>query len=286
MFPIGSSFKNILFTRGFPMYGMVRSTSTLFSSLHAVGRHSSGMNSARPALRFSFSSSRRDDEPLRGEDNPFINCTESGLQALYEKIALNDVSAMKRVEKPVTLKDGTRARISVLGIRDAQEVGRFYASLSPGTMSVIASSSCAYRHRGKDASDYQAATFRSALTSDVVLGIKVCDKEGKEMLAAITFYLRPGSGEKDGLCLPYGTVAADAFQGKGMGVELKKAQIECARLDGMGAMFNKNLNENTVKIWRKAAAELGLRFTETKRDTWYGTEWNYRIDLRDPDLRH
>jgi GNAT superfamily N-acetyltransferase len=184
------------------------------------------------------------------------------------------------------LKEGGTARISLLTPEDTKDVERFYERLSHTTMSIIKSSTCAYRNRGRDASNYQSYLFLSALADNVVLGIKATGKSGTEQLSAISFYLRPRDRKRDRLCMPYGTVVADEFQGKGMGVALKKAQIECAKLDGMVAMVNSDMTQNTVKVWRKATAELGLRFTETTTNSWCGPVQDYRIDFGESTIRH
>jgi hypothetical protein len=238
MFPILAYFQKIIPAAGVCKHSMRLSTSLPFKNMRSPYKAPAGrgapFNKFYPAPSRRFSSDEKcdkwpewhggDTKKLLGDANPY-QAWEN--ERLHKAIAANDVTAMKCVEGPVTMKDGAKGTLRVLSPKDVRDVERFYKTLLARSRQAIQDSPCLNRDRGDVPDFYQSYRFLTALGTDLILGVKApIFSGGSQLLIAVTFYQRPRPGTNDRECWPYGTIVADGFQGKGLGTELKKAQIE------------------------------------------------------------
>jgi GNAT superfamily N-acetyltransferase len=196
-------------------------------------------------------------------------------------IAETSGTHMKNVGGAVMLKDGTEATVCILTPGDSTLAGRFYADLSWETIRTIRKSPCMFRLYGNEAADYMGKLFADSAADDqcVAIGVKAGDQDGKEKLVGLTFYRRAGDGS-DTTCFPYGTVVADDYQGKGVAVAMKLAQIESARTDGFKEMRSYANDPATIAVLKKAAHESGLELEECTRElftNYFETTWTIRL---------
>ncbi len=190
---------------------------------------------------------------------------------------VRDVSHLKSVEKEITLKDGTKAQISLLTRKDYKDLKAFYEGLSHDSISAIKRSTCVYIRQDDDAITDLLALNMNSLRSDSesTLVVRVAGKEGSRIVACSGLSV----DRSDGTCTPAGTIVADSFQKKGIGVAIKLAQVECGRLDGARQMTGRGVSEEVVRTYEEAAKQAGLKLEirNTPMFTWHIT--SVKMDL-------
>jgi GNAT superfamily N-acetyltransferase len=158
---------------------------------------------------------------------------------IHDKIAKNDLSFFRGIERSFTLQDGTKASVCLLGLKDEKDVELLYET----------------------APDYARPDFLRVLDTNAIIGIKSLDKEGNERLVAISYYERfYQPGEKNSACEPRGTSITEEFQNRGIEVELLRTLIDCARQERMCKVAQWNLSKESIKLWQKVADALNLPF--------------------------
>jgi GNAT superfamily N-acetyltransferase len=180
------------------------------------------------------------------------------------KTVAHDLGRLKTVEGPVTLKDGTVARICVLTDGDAGLMQKFHDGLSFGCRQKLVQDYDLGHLSAQERATFTApATALKGGTGFVNIGAKVDDTDGKEKIIGLSSY-SPIWLNHGGIGRPVDTVVAEEYRGKGVAKAIKRAQIDCLRMEGFKGMRCKSADPALQGAVKGAAAELGLEVTEMK----------------------
>ena len=209
---------------------------------------------------------------------PSFERIRSDSSARFSSMPAKPESTTASMNRPVTLKDGTRATISLLGENDSEDLRRFYDNLS--SYSYIKGDRCSDRNPGVDHGMrlHEIAMGRLKDPLSKVIIVRADTGGASRIIGAC---MMDYSSDR---CYPHRIVVADAAKMKGVGAAMKIAQIQLAQADGMVKMEGTgDAPPELEKLYLRASEELGLSCTRAPIQAWgfsFPRFYQLEIDLR------